>query len=238
MPLPPALAAAFVALALATAGLFVLGVRSAPVSGDRPAARTSATRLALAAALVALGVSGVLAQSGVLADVDARPPAAALMLGAFGAGSVALAFSRVGDRLLAWPLGVLVGFQAFRIAVEALLFAAYGAGAVPVEMTFAGHNFDIATGVLAAGIGVWAARGTVPRWTVAVWNGLGLTLLVVVVGIAATSAFGFVETTPRLTLPTMWPGVWLPAWLVQLALFGHVLVFRALRRMPGARQPS
>jgi hypothetical protein len=62
------------------------------------------------------------------------------------------------------------------------------------------------------------------------WNALGLGLLAVVVGTAAAAAFGVLETTPRMTLPTTWPGVWLPAWLVQLALFGHVLVFRKLTR--------
>ena len=55
-------------------------------------------------------------------------------------------------------------------------------------------------------------------------------LLAVVVATAALSAFEVIETDPRMTLPATWPGVWLPAWLVQLALVGHLLVFRALRR--------
>ena len=229
-PLPPVLAAAFAALALAMAVLFVLGARFAPVADNRPRDRRRATRAALGVAVLYLGASAALAQAGLLSDVDARPPAVAFLLVALTSGMAALAVSRLGDRLLAWPLGVLVGVQAFRIAVEALLVAAYRAGTVPVEMTPAGVNFDIAAGVLAAGIGVWAAFGTVPRWAVAAWNGLGLVLLVVVVATAAASAFGVAETTPRLTLPTAWPGVWLPAWLVQLAFLGHLLVFRALRR--------
>ncbi|HEX9953514.1 MAG TPA: hypothetical protein VGB53_17250 [Rubricoccaceae bacterium] len=230
MPLPPLLATGFAALALVMAAVFVLGVRLAPVPGDRPSDRQQATRLAVAVAGAFLGVSGALAAAGVLADVDARPPPAAILLVLLAAGMVAVAFSSVGDRLQAWPVGVLVGVQAFRIAVEALLFAAHRAGEVPVEMTFEGHNFDIVTGVLAAGIGLWAWRGSPPRWVVAAWNGLGLVLLVVVIATAARSAFGFTETTPRLTLPTAWPGVWLPAWLVQLAFLGHLLVFRSLAR--------
>ena len=143
---------------------------------------------------------------------------------------MALAFSPLGDRLLAWPLGVLVGVQSFRVAVELLLAATYHAGVLPAEMTYEGLDFDVVTGVLAAGIGVWAWRGTVPRAVVWAWNALGLALLLVVVAIAATSALGVAQTSPRVTLPAGWPGVWLPAWLVQLALLGHVLVFRALRR--------
>ena len=237
VPLSPGLAAAFVALALAMAALFILGARSAPVSGDGPADRRWATAVALVVSAIYLGVSAALALSGALSDVDARPPAAALLLASLGIGTVALAFSRFGDRLLVWPLRVLVGVQAFRVLVEVLLAAAHHAGSVPVEMTYEGRNFDIATGLLAAGIALWAWRGTVPRAVVAAWNVLGTILLVAVVSIAAASAFGFIETSPRMTLPTTWPGVWLPAWLVQVALFGHVLVFRALARR-GARQLS
>lgn len=216
-------------LAVAVAALFVAAVWRAP-DGAAPAERRGTTALALAVALVVLGLTGTLAAGGALADVDARPPLAALLLGALGVGLAALAFSRVGDRLLAWPLGALVGVQALRIVVEALLYAGFRGGAIPVEMTAEGHNFDVVTGVLALGIAAWAARGTVPRAVVAAWNGLGLVLLVVVVATAASSAFGFVTTTPRLTLPTTWPGVWLPGWIVPMALFGHMLVFRALRR--------
>lgn len=235
MPLPPALAAGFAVLALVMAAVFVLGAHFAPIPHDSPTRRRRATWIAVGVAALYLGVSAALALSGVLADVEARPPPAALLLGALGVGIVALAFSRLGDRLLAWPIGVLVGVQAFRILVELLLAAAHHAGSVPVEMTYEGRNVDIVTGLLAAGIGLWGWRGAAPRALIAVWNALGLVLLIVVVGIAATSAFGIVETSPRVTLPATWPGVWLPAWLVQLALFGHVLVFRALARR-GERQ--
>ena len=202
----------------------------APVVGERSADRRRAMGTAVAVVLLALGVTAVLAQSGALADADARPPAAGLMLAGLSAGTAALAFSRFGTRLLSLPLGVLVGAQSFRIVVELWLAAAHGAGAVPVEMTFRGHNFDIVTGVLALALGLWAMRRRLPRGVVLAWNVLGLALLAVVVATAGASAFGFVATTPRLTLPVTWPGVWLPAWLVQLALLGHLLVFRALAR--------
>ncbi|WP_420454426.1 hypothetical protein [Rubrivirga sp.] len=227
MPLSPPLAVALLGLTVVMAAVFVLAAqgRTGP-----PADRRRGLCGGFAVAAVYLGVSGGLAASGVLEDVDARPPAVGLMLGAFGVATVALGLSRVGDRLLTWPLAALVGFQAFRIAVEVWLAEAYDAGAVPAGVTVHGHNFDIVTGLTAAALGVWLWRGSPPRWVVWAWNVLGLVLLAVVVVTAALSAFGVVETEPRMTLPTTWPGVWLPAWLVQLALLGHVLVFRALRR--------
>ncbi|WP_412063673.1 hypothetical protein [Rubrivirga sp. IMCC45206] len=86
------------------------------------------------------------------------------------------------------------------------------------------------TGLLAVPLGVWLWRGSPPRWVVWVWNALGLALLAVVVVTAALSVFGVIETEPRLRLPTAFPGVWLPAWLVMLAFLGHLLVARALRQ--------
>ena len=237
MPLPPGLSAGFAALALAMAVLFVASVWLAPVVGEARSDRRRAALVAAGVAALYLVVSAALARAGVLAELGRRPPPAGLLLVGLALGMAALAFSRFGTRLLAWPLGALAGVQAFRVLIELLLLAAYHAGSVPREMTFEGHNVDIVTGLLAAGIGVWAWRGTVPRGVVLAWNVLGLGLLVAVVASAATSAFGIVETHPRVTLPATWPGVWLPAWLVQLALLGHLLVFRALARDRRA-QPS
>ena len=222
MPLPILLLGA---LAVAMAATFAAGLA---VAGRHDRARWLAVGLGVAA--VYLGVSAWLAASGTLADVEARPPPAGLMLAAMSQGMVALAFSRVGDRLLRLPLAVLVGFQAFRIPVEVLLAAAFDAGVVPVEMTWHGLNVDVVSGLAALALAAWLWRGSPPRWVVAVWNGAGLVLLATAVVVAALSAFGVLPTEPRMTLPVTWPGVWLPAWLVQLALLGHVLVFRALRQ--------
>lgn len=229
MSLPTPLALGFAALALAMAAAFVAAVRLAPVT-ETAASRRRWTAAAVAVAAVYLGASAALAAAGVLARLDVRPPPVGVLLVALGLGAVALAFSRFGDRLLAWPLAALVGFQAFRVPVELLLAATHHAGALPVEMTYEGFNFDVATGLLAVPLAVWAWRGTVPRAVLWAWNVLGVALLAVVVTIAATSALGVVATDPRVTLPVAWPGVWLPAWLVQLALLGHLLVFRALAR--------
>ena len=227
MPLPPLLAVALVTLTVAMAAAFVFALWCPEADG--PARRRW---LLLGLGLVAgyLSLSAALAASGTLADVQARPPAAALMLLAFSVATVSLGLSRVGDRLLAWPLAWLVGAQAFRVGVEVWLAAAFDAGVVPAEVTYHGHNLDVVTGLTAVGLGLWLWRGTPPRWVVVAWNGIGLALLAGVVATAALSAFGIVPTQPQVLLPVTFPGVWLPAWLVQVALLGHVLVFRALQR--------
>ena len=185
---------------------------------------------------IALTVPAALAMSGALSNLDARPPAVALLIGAMTVGTVVLAFSPFGTRLIkAWSLWALVGFQAFRILVEVLLAGAHWAGIVPEEVTWMGWNFDVLVGLSALAIGYRARQRPLAEGLIWVWNVVGVVLLAVVVTTAARSAFGFLETEPRMTLPATWPGVWLPTWLVQLGLFGHLLVFRKLLQK---RQPS
>lgn len=230
MPLSPAVALSFIGLTVAMAVMFAVGLSRAG-----QAQRGYWLMVGLGIAVNFLAVSAVLALTGVLGNVDARPPPAGLMLLGMSVGVVALGMSRVGDRLLRLPLAVLVGFQSFRIGVEVILAAAHGDGSVPVEMTYHGFNFDIVSGLTALALGVWLWRGRPPRAVVWGWNVSGLMLLAGAVVIAALSAFGILPTDPQMTLPISFPGVWLPAWLVQLALLGHVLVFRKLRQPYPAR---
>ena len=49
--------------------------------------------------------------------------------------------------------------------------------------------------------------------------------------LAAPVPFRLLTDGPPNTLPSTFPYVWLPCLLVQLALLGHLLVFRRLGRM-------
>lgn len=62
---------------------------------------------------------------------------------------------------------------------------------------------------------------------------LGCALLATIVTVAFLSAptpLRVFMNEPANTIVTTFPYVWLPAFLVQAALFGHVLVFRWLAR--------
>ena len=74
-------------------------------------------------------------------------------------------------------------------------------------------------------------RARVPRDVVLGWNLLGLALLanIVVVAVLATPAFRRFPGPPNLA-PSAFPWVWLPSFLVQVAVGSHLLVFRQLRR--------
>jgi hypothetical protein len=109
---------------------------------------------------------------------------------------------------------------------------AAGEGTMPVQMSFAGWNFDIVTGATAIIVAIMAARGEASRRLVLAWNLLGTTLLAVVAGIAIAStpvfhAFG--EAPAQLnTWIAYHPFAWLPGVLVAIALAGHLVLWRRL----------
>lgn len=215
---------AFVCLAL------VVGVGWA--SRDRPPAHRLRRVLGTAVGLVVwLGVTAELARSGILSEFEALPPRAPILLAGLTVGTVAFAFSPLGTSLARnLPLVALVGVQAFRVPLELVLHRLYIEGVLPVQVTYAGWNVDILTGLLAAGLAVGLWRGAVrPRW-VALWNALGLALLAVVVGTAALSLpTPFQQFEPSTEAVATFPLVWLPSVLVMAALLGHLLVIRRLR---------
>jgi hypothetical protein len=130
------------------------------------------------------------------------------------------------------PLASVVTLQAFRIAVEWLLHRFYVEGLVPVQMTYAGRNFDIVSGATGLVLGLWLLAGrSAPHGVLLAWNLLSLGLLINIVTVAVLSTpvpfRQFLEGPPNL-LPSTFPYVWLPSFLVQLALGSHLLVFRKL----------
>lgn len=171
-----------------------------------------------------------LAAAGVLARFDAKPPPMMLVL----AGSMALfayGTSRpvVGVMLRAAPLTFPVLVQAMRVPIELFLHGLYREGRFPVHLTFEGRNLDILVGLTAPVVATLVHTGRLGARGLVVWNVMGLALLANIVGMALTTMPG--------PLHLAWPGVsnavvaeapfvLLPALLVPVALFGHVLSLR------------
>lgn len=222
----------FLALVVGVAALFVWTlVVGARRPGEDRAASIRWTAGALAVLALWLIPSAIASARGAL-TFSGRPPTFFVFLVLTTLATTALAFSRVGARLVT-GIGIagLVGFQVFRAPLEMLLHRLHGEGVVPVQMTFAGSNFDIVSGLLAAVVGGWALVSRPPRWAVLGFNLIGLALLVTIVGIAIASMptpFRRFHTEPASGFVASWPFVWLPAFLVQAAWFGHLLVFRKL----------
>ena len=173
----------------------------------------------------------LVAASGILLHFDWRPPPIApVIVASFGAAAW-IGFSATGTAARGGPaIGGLVGFQAFRWPLELIMHRGFQQGFVPIQMTYAGRNFDIVTGVTAALLGMALARIRVPRTVVLLWNVMGLVLLANVLTIAVlvdadARRFGPDRMNVWVAMP---PFVWLPAVLVVAALSGHIIVFRRL----------
>ena len=218
--------ASLVVLALLVAGAFLVAVRVWVPEAMHW------SRVGVVAWLVA---TGALAASGVL-SFESMPPTMLVMLVVILTATATIAFTAMGTCLATRvPLVWLVGYQAFRIPVELWLHRGYVDGVFPVEMTYSGLNFDIVSGLSAVVVAVLVHFGIAGRRTVLAWNVMGLLLLTTIVVVALLSApvpFRVFTTGPPNVYVTGFPGIWLPAVLVQAALLGHLLVFRRLLGTP------
>lgn len=176
-------------------------------------------------------LSGAVAASGLLTRWELRPPPALVLFLTGFVLTVALSqhpASRAAARVV--PLAALIGFQAFRVPLEWILHRAYVEGLMPVQMSYAGSNFDVVTGILAVAIGVWGIARPISRWMATFFNLVGLTLLFNIVGIAIASTPAIAAFGPdRLNVwVTKLPFVWLPTVFVLFALYGHLLLMGRL----------
>jgi hypothetical protein len=186
------------------------------------------------ALLAWLGVPAVLAFQGVFLQMGQTPPYLMRVVIPMGLLIFALALSPWGkwaaERL---PLSFLVGVNGFRLPLELLLYALATHELLPLEMTLKGYNFDIATGILALVLWILVHKQSAPLWALWAFNILGTVLLVTVVTIAVLSfpePFGLF--TPPNLLVAFYPWIWLPTFLVPLALLSHLLIYRKLLLPP------
>lgn len=185
-----------------------------------------------AGALVVLIASAVAASSGWL-QRPGPPPPMALMIAGVLAGAFALGLSRFGRSAAAGvPLVSLVAFQSFRLPLELVMHRAAQLGIMPEELSYSGYNFDIVTGAGALVLAVAMAAGkTVPRGILWAWNLWGCWCLAVItfIAIASSPMVRLFGDAPHVNTWVLFvPYVWLPVVLVTAALFGHIVMTRAL----------
>ena len=86
------------------------------------------------------------------------------------------------------------------------------------------------SGLLALPVAWLVFAGKAPRLFIWLWNCFGLGLLINIVTVAVLSMpTPFRQFSPANLSVTEAPFIWLPAFLVTSALFGHLLVFRKLQ---------
>lgn len=188
-----------------------------------------------------LALPALLATTGQLDRYDPMPAPALVMVLLLTLVTIRFATSTAGARVgSSVGIAALVGFQVFRIPVEWLLYRLSVEQVIPEVMTYSGRNFDIVSGIGGGLLGIWLLRGSAPGWVLRLWNYMSLALLanIVIVAILSTPVpFRVFTDGPPNLLPSTFPFVWLPTFLVQLALLGHLLLFRTLRARSASNTP-
>lgn len=222
----------------------VLGVRAVARRALPPAEARVVVRRAIGFFAVWLGTSAVVAATGVLRDFDARPPRLMiLVVASFAVLTIVTRTARFKALLAATPPSWPVALMSMRVPIEIGLWGLFATGKLPVHMTFEGRNFDVLVGATAPVVAWALARGKLGRAGLVAWNVASLGLLANIVGMAVTTIPG------PLHLP--WPGVsntvvadfpwvWLPTFLVPVAVFGHVVSLRQVLagRVSSSRAPA
>jgi hypothetical protein len=219
------------------AGLFWAARRLGHASAD---AMRAAVHAGIGVALW-LGLTLAAASSGLLAFGPMPPPLVLLFIPIVG-GALGLGFSRTGERLaMGLPLAALVGVHAFRFPLEIIMHRAYTEGVMPVQMSYSGLNFDVATGASAILLAILLLKRRVPLRVVRIWNWMGALLLLNVVVIAflsAPSSLRVFLNEPANTWITHPPFVLLPTVMVFTAFMGHILIHRRLQTEFSGRTPT
>ena len=202
----------------------VLGVYVASQNLGVPALRRAT--LVLAGLTLWLIAAGVVVGSGTIAE--APMPRLMLFMVVSNLAAIGFGLAPVGGWLAAGlPLWAPVAFQIFRLPLELVLHHWAGSGSIPETMTWSGCNFDIVSGVLALAVAMLGRNSRAAAWA---FNIVGFGLLVNVMRVAVMSsplpfAWG---TTPPLLLAFHLPYALIVPFCVGGAMFGHVVLTRAL----------
>ena len=175
-----------------------------------------------------LALMALVAASGFFREFQTLPPRVAFgIVPTILVITVLSASPRVRRFLFAAPETWLIAYQVYRVPLEIVLWLLYSANLIPVQMTFEGRNFDIVPALLAPFIAYLCfVKKSWPRVIAVLWNVVGFLLVVNVATtglLSAPTPFRVFLNEPSTRFVADFPYIWIPTFLVPLALFGHVM---------------
>lgn len=171
-------------------------------------------------------LTGTLAWSGALLRAGTIPLYFPLLVATpIVIGILFLHSDRGADFLTTLPAASPVVMQTFRIVMELILWALALQGRVPYLITFEGRNIDILIGLTAWPVAKYCfVRRKWPVRVAMLWNVAGILILANVVFhayLSAPTAIRMIFTQPPTGFIGTMPYVWLPTFLVPLAVWLH-----------------
>ncbi len=199
--------------------------------------------LVLVPAVIWLGIQGFLALKGFYTVTDTNPPRFLLLITPPILLIAGLFLSGRGKRFMdGLGLKQLTMLHVVRIPVEMVLFALYIQRLVPELMTFKGSNFDILSGISAPLVYYLVfIRQRFGYKLLLYWNILCLLMLLNIV-IRATLSLPTTFQQLAFEQPNIailyFPFVFLPACVVPLVLFSHLVAIRRLLNVETTPVPA
>lgn len=140
------------------------------------------------------------------------------------------------------PPRAFVTYQGFRVVMEIVLFILFYVGVLPRQMSYEGRNFDILVGLTAPIMALlFLRRGKEQRTVMIAWNILSIGLLanIMIIGLlSAPTPFRVFTEGPANRVVALWPWIWLPSFVVPMALMGHLFSLRQLFAMQPSKKHS
>ena len=230
--LPAFISIGFILTTIATLLLFYWTVKNSSAETVRKRSTTI-----LAVLVIWLIIQAVLAINNVYnSDTTSIPPKLLLLGVAPMILIIIFLFITKKGRLFidSLPLENITWLNIIRIPVELVLLGLFIHKAVPQLMTFEGRNFDILSGITAPFIAWFGfTKNMLSRKIILAWNFICLALLANIVINAILSAPFFLQQfafdQPNIAI-LYFPFNWLPAFIVPVVLFGHLVSIRQLIR--------
>ncbi len=167
-----------------------------------------------------------LATQNFLNNFSVLPPRMALVLLPPLLAVILISYNRDFAKLLKYiPQHWLVFVHSYRVIIGVIFYILFINHIVPVQMTFAGKNFDIFTGITAPLIGLFLLKNKMPKWLLATWNFAGILLIFTVVLMALLSSpypFALFREAETNTMIAYFPFVLMPGFLIPLAFAMHI----------------
>lgn len=180
-------------------------------------------------------LQSILGYVGFYQNYDAIPPRLIFMIGPPILFIVYMLLYKKNILLEQFDLRKLSLLSVVRIPVEICLLQLFLSGYIPKLMTFEGLNFDIFSGLSAIAVYYFAFRNNkINKSMLLIWNFicLALVLNIVCIGIlSAKTPFQQLSFEQANIGVTLFPFNLLPAFIVPVVIFSHIVSFLQLRKM-------
>jgi hypothetical protein len=226
--IPPYISATFLAIVAAAVGFMFYAVNF--VSAGK---RNSTPTIILTILFFWIFLVSILTYNGILRDFS-FPPRLMIFVGVMLFSIFFLfLFKKTRSFLNKMPITTLTYIHIIRVPVEMVLLWLGISGAIGMELTFEGSNFDIISGITAPFVGVFMIDGRNKNKIGAIiWNVAALALLINVVIRAISYTPYFYEYTlggqPANIAVFYFPFVLLPTLIVPIVLFSHLVSLNQL----------